>query len=57
MNGLELGQTIGTLVVGLSIFLYSHNKGLSLFKCILSAFGASILFYIGGAIAIYFINK
>ncbi len=57
MNGLELGQTIGTLVVGLSIFLYSHNKGLSLFKCILSAFGASILFYVGGAIAIYFINK
>jgi hypothetical protein len=52
MNGLEVAQVFGTLAVGLSTF--SRNKSLPLYKRIFLAFGASALFYVGAAIAIYY---
>jgi hypothetical protein len=57
MNGFEIAQTIGALAAGLGIFHYSRSKGLSLSKSIFFAFGAFVLFHIGGAIAIYFMSK
>lgn len=57
MNGLEVAQIFGTLAVGLSTFHISRNKSLPFYKCIFSAFAASALFYIGAAIAIYYMNK